>query len=142
VNKHTITLTDEQFEALADAAEWVSRFLSGQIDAYTLPAELRFSLRYQDRNELIRGAMDNLKVQLFPELEKDAFYGVGFDTDDESIGRTRTVLYEVYRTMREYYTQQREESGEDVSYSVYAYPGLNFTGLPKPIIKPVDESGK
>ncbi len=140
MNKQTITLTDEQFEALADAAEWVSRFLAGQIDAYTLPAELRFSHRYLDRQVLVGGALDQLKIHLFPELEKDAFYGIGFHEETESIGRTRSVLYEVYRSMREYRAQQRAASGEDMSYSVYSHPGLNFTGLPKPIIESTQQT--
>ncbi len=132
----SISLTQEQFDTLADAAEWVSRFLSGQIDELTLPAGLRFSDRYRNRSEDIASALRALKGSLFPELELSGgeFYGVGRDQTTEPIARDRVVLYEVYRTMLEYRTQQQIKRGTDMSHSVYSYPGLNYTGLPKPLI--------
>lgn len=132
----SISLTPEQFDALADATEWVSRFLSGQIDAFTLPAGLRFSERYRTNSEAITAALGELKRSLFPELAMSGgeFYGVGRDQTAERIARDRVVLYEIYRTMLEYRTQQQISRGVDVSHSVYSHPGLNYTGLPKPVI--------
>ncbi len=140
-DKHTITLTDEQFDAVADACEWVSRFLAGQVDDYTLPAGLRFSDRFESRRDSITQALQNLKAHLFPEFgASHAYYGVGADQDAEPIARSRVVLYEVYRTMLEYRTQRRIADGQNVGHSVYAHPGLNFTGLPKPNIQAIDKT--
>lgn len=133
----TITLSDEQFDTLADAAEFTSRFLSGQIDQFSLPSEMRFSKRYRDRQQTIDQALRCLKAELYPELSRDESYGVGDDQTTDKGARDRIVLYEVYRTMLEYRVAQKKAAGVDVSLNVYARPGLQLTDQPKPIIEPL-----
>jgi hypothetical protein len=135
MENYTITVNHEQFEFLADATEFVSRFLSGQLDVFALPGGLMYSDRVGERREEIEQALDNLKALLFPELHgRGHSHGIGAD-QSEMIARERVVLYEIYRTMREHQTQLRIAKGDNIGHSVYAHPGLNYSGLTKPRIE-------
>ncbi|CCH01232.1 hypothetical protein FAES_3223 [Fibrella aestuarina BUZ 2] len=135
---YTLQLTQAQFFAVADALEFTSRFTAGQIEANNLPIGIKSRLKGRFP-ETVKGLLKGLKRALFPDLAEYENLGVGHQPGDES-GYYRDTLYEVYRTMLEFRTQEKRAAGQDVSLSVYDHPGLQYTNERKPVVKAIDQA--
>lgn len=128
-----INCNEKQLLLICEAVEFYHRFMSGQLDA--LPNELKF--RCDDKTRLSQ-TLAQLKTVLFPELFGNEAYGVGAPTKTLMPGihlsdrekELRDISYEIYRQLYVHFTAERKAAGGDVSYSVYDYPTMRYSGEP------------
>jgi hypothetical protein len=83
-----LELTEEQFNCIARGMEYYHRMMCGQVDVVDDVCEERIDLSLKDE----------LKKQMFPELELNASYGWN-GTDKSLFGKEMAISYQIYREM-------------------------------------------
>ncbi len=90
--KYTLTLTRSQAQSIARACETVARLQCGQIQELLYVVDM---MKPIDR-DLAYAQLDNVKATLFPELARNASYGVG----NRQCGAEHDLLWDVYQVIR------------------------------------------
>jgi hypothetical protein len=132
MKKYKIELTKRQLNVYREALEFYSRFISGQVNYLPEILYWNFNIPYGDRVE----ASYNLKKVIFPELHKNASYGIGWSKDDK-LEQERQISYEMYREVYVKQAKERKEKSEDVKWNVYDNDTLHYSDQPLPVVKDV-----
>lgn len=130
---YKIELTEKQLNVYKDALEFYSRFISGQIDHLPPIIDTKLNISWANK----RNACDYLKQVLFPKLQSNASYGVGW-SDKDKLQQEIQISYEMYREV--YVKQRKEETEEEYekkSNSVYDSSTLHYSDQPLPKVENV-----
>jgi hypothetical protein len=149
--RYSLELSETQLRTMAEAVEFYSRFLAGQI---RIPEGIKSKLfdMHEDQSvlkraddkylqatyiEVAKRHIDDLKLTLFPELEQDASYGMGQKIPHDEISpKIIATTYDLYRQILEHFA---DGSG---SYNVYAHKGIRYSGEPDIKIRLLAKSKK
>lgn len=96
--KWTLTVNTDQAYLLQNAVELMARLLAGQVDEIRSTVVFRHHVddpNYPD-NEKIDKALADLKAGLFPELHRNASYGVG----SKDVSPDSHRLWDLYQVIR------------------------------------------
>jgi hypothetical protein len=139
MKRYQIEVSETQLEVMAEALEFYSRFLVGQVE---VPMSIRMKLvkmddqKSKDKNlsqtflEAAFNSCNFFKSQLFPELEIGASYGMGQKIPhDEHSTKTTALAYDIYRPILELFATIRKLS------NVYSHKGIRYSDEPEVAIK-------
>jgi len=126
----TMEMTEDHIRATCDALEAAWRTAMGQTEYAVTYAEFLNPLSYE-----VRQALANLmKVLLFPDLGRNAFYSIGGD----KIPPGANMAYEVGRQLAHvkwiYDEPERKANGIEIEHCTFSRPPIPASGLALPKI--------
>lgn len=140
--KYKIELSEKQLFVYKEALEFYSRFISGQTNTFLYVLDSKSNINYEDKKK----SCNQLKKVLFPELELNASYGIGWSETDIRQQESQ-ISYEMYREVYvKFRKEKREREQKEIhippkkpDYNVYDSNTLHYSDQPLPIVKRIDE---
>ena len=126
--KYVVEFTKAQLNTVAVGLEFYSRFLAGQ---WEIPDEMEFKEyeiqekydSFWEKRNYVEDQLRILKAH-FTGLHINASYGIGSD----NLAEGAKISYDIYKPIREQFAKEhREKNSGEKWYSVYDYPGLQYS---------------
>tara|TARA_R110001606_G_C14896682_1_gene593434 strand:+ start:72 stop:485 length:414 start_codon:yes stop_codon:yes gene_type:complete len=135
--KYTIEVNKKQMDVMAEALEFYTRFVSGQME-FKPPALENWMWKehkedWNSKNELYDNSMSIVKNVVFG-FARNQHAGISSPVPEVAIG------YEMYKMMLlQRHNEWHEDNPKDTSYSVHSSPPLEISGEEMIIIQKLKE---
>ena len=93
MKKYSIQLNEKQASAIIEATDFESRLMSGQLSEILLKT---IPITKEVNRDKIRYLLEELKQELFPELDINESYGIFNDKTDKKA----KILYDIHQALR------------------------------------------
>ena len=104
MKKYSIELNERQIKEVIDATDFYSRILSGQLDDIMIKG---IPLSKEINRTKVRFLLEELKREMFPELDSNESYGI---YNPKLIEKAK-ILYDIHQTTRYTYSWSKEPKG-------------------------------
>ena len=104
MKKYIIKVNDIQALSIIEATDFESRLISGQLNEILLKV---IPLSKNVNRDKIRYLLDELKMEMFPELDHNESYGIFNKKTDEKA----KVLYDIHQVIRYKYSWSKNPKG-------------------------------
>lgn len=134
--KYRIEVTEEQMMIISQCLEMASRMICGQIEEHYIFPFRDIVRKNLDLRDSLDYHLEEIKKLLFPDLNVNASYGIGYTDKSDHI-------YEMYKQMlsvrEEVIRKKNEEEGKETSWNVHQGTPLRLTEHPLIKVIPLTE---